>query len=61
MTGLNSVKHGAFGFNFLDLTDYSSVGTNVVNSYLYRGKTIFDYLGQRGKWIISFGIPLAIQ
>ena len=57
MTGLNPGKHGVFGFNNMDLTDYNSMGSKVVNSSMYKGKTIFDYLSKKGKRVISFGLP----
>jgi predicted AlkP superfamily phosphohydrolase/phosphomutase len=57
MTGLNPGNHGIMSFSNIDLTDYSFFGNKIVNSSMYKGKTIFDYLGKKGKRVISFGLP----
>lgn len=57
MTGLNPGKHGVLGFNDLDLNNYSLTGDKIINSSLYKGRTIFDYLSNKNKRVVSFGLP----
>ena len=58
MTGENPGKHGAYGFRTYDLTKYTAFDENLVNSSLFRGKTIFDYLSKLNKKVVAFTIPL---
>lgn len=58
LTGKNPGKHGVFGFQNLNLARYTSFDETLVNSSFFRGRTLLDYAGDRGKRILSYRIPL---
>lgn len=58
LTGKNPGKHGVFGFQNLNLSRYSSFDETLVNSSFFRGRTLLDYAGSRGKRILSYRVPL---
>ncbi len=58
LTGKNPGRHGVFGFQNLNLRRYSSFDETLVNSSFFRGKTLLDYAGSRGKRVFSYRVPL---
>ncbi|KPJ65627.1 MAG: hypothetical protein AMJ43_10370 [Coxiella sp. DG_40] len=56
-TGENPGKHGILGWRNLNLAKYTCFDERLVDSSLYAGKTIFDYLSARDKKVIAFGVP----
>ena len=55
MTGTNPGRHGVFHFRAMD---EGTLGSSLVGSWAYRGRTIFDYASRAGLDVLAFRVPM---
>jgi predicted AlkP superfamily phosphohydrolase/phosphomutase len=55
MTGTNPGRHGVFHFRAME---EGKLGTDLVGSWAYRGRTIFDLASRAGLSVAAFRVPL---
>ncbi len=55
MTGTNPGRHGVFHFRAMH---EGTLGSSLVGSWAYRGRTIFDYASRAGLDVMAFRVPM---